>query len=204
MTFTNYILLFIVSYLFGSFPSAYLIIKFTSKKDVREQGSGNVGALNAFRTSRNAAVGILVLILDLLKGFLPAWYFTRIMPMDFIFLMALVPGVLAGHVYPVWLKFKGGRGLAVTAGALLALEPTLVLIWMGMWGIFYLLLRKHIVANMVATFLLPVIVFFTRGWLYTNDILLMILPVCMLIFFKHLERIPDLVEHKRISINNGE
>ncbi len=200
----KYILLLAVAYLFGSFPSAYLLIKLKTKKDIRSMGSGNVGALNAMRSSKSKTVALIVLVLDLLKGALPAWYFTQVQQADFLTLVSVVSGVLLGHVYPVWLRFKGGRGLAVVAGALLVIEPVLVGIWLGFWLVFYLLIGKHIVASLIATFILPLVVYFVGQPFFNHNILLMILPVCMLVFQRHLERLPDLVEEKRTAINKGE
>lgn len=202
--FLNYILLLAVAYLFGSFPSAYLLIKLKTKKDIRTLGSGNVGALNALRSGKSKIVALIVLVLDLLKGALPAWYFAHVQQADFLIQVTVVSGVLLGHVYPVWLRFKGGRGLAVVAGALLVIQPILVGIWLGFWLAFYALIGKHIVASLIATFLLPMVVYFMGEPYFSKDVLLMILPVCMLVFQRHLERLPDLVEEKRMTINNGE
>lgn len=203
MTIYEYGILLIVAYLFGSFPSAFIILKITQKKDIRSEGSGNVGAMNALRASKKKWIALVVLIFDLLKGAFPAYYFTRVVVTDEIFLLILVSGVLFGHVFPVWLKFKGGRGLAVVAGALLVIEPVLVLIWLVGWAIFFILIRKHIIASMIATALLPLVVYFTLDIYFTKDILLMILPVCLIIFQRHLERIPDLIRETEISIENG-
>lgn len=203
MTIYEYGILLIVAYLFGSFPSAYILLKITQKKDIRSEGSGNVGAMNALRTSKKKWIALVVLILDLLKGAFPAYYFTRVVVADEIFLLILVSGVLFGHVFPVWLKFKGGRGLAVVAGALLVIKPVLVLIWLVVWAIFFIIIRKHIIASMIATVLLPLTVYFTLDIYFTKDILLMILPVCLIIFQRHLERIPDLIQETKISIENG-
>jgi len=153
----RYILLLAVAYLFGSFPSAYLLIKLKTKKDIRTLGSGNVGALNALRSGKSKTIALIVLVLDLLKGALPAWYLAHVQQADFLIQVTVVSGVLLGHVYPVWLRFKGGRGLAVVAGALLVIQPVLVGIWLGFWLIFYLLIYKHIVASLIATFILPLV-----------------------------------------------
>ena len=200
----HYLWLLAVAYLFGSFPSAYLLIKLKTRKDIRTMGSGNVGALNALRSGKSKTIALLVLLLDLLKGALPAWYFANVQQAEFLVQVTVVSGVLLGHVYPVWLRFKGGRGLAVVAGALLVLHPVLVAIWVGFWLIFYLLIRKHIVASLIATFILPLAVYFVGQPYFEEKTLLLILPVCMLIFQRHLERLPDLVEEKRTAINNGE
>ncbi len=203
MNIYEYGILLIVAYLFGSFPSAFLLLKITQKKDIRSEGSGNVGAMNALRASKKKWIALIVLILDLFKGAFPAYYFTRVVVTDEIFLLILVSGVLFGHVFPVWLKFKGGRGLAVVAGALLVIKPILVLMWIVIWAIFFITIRKHIIASMIATALLPLIVYFTLDIYFSKAILLMILPVCLIIFQRHLERIPDIIQETRISIENG-
>lgn len=188
------ILLFVIAYLFGSFPSAYLMVKWVLKKDIRQMGSGNVGALNVLQSTRNFLLGITVLLIDIVKGFLPAYYVTSIQHVDLSTLLVVVSGVLFGHIHPVWLKFRGGRGLAVTAGALLAIKPILVAIWLVLWIIFYIFIRNYTIVTLIATFLLPIIVFFTTDWLFGHDVLLMILPVCMLVFFRHLEGVYRLVK----------
>lgn len=202
MNFFEYGILLLVAYLFGSFPSAYILLKITQKKDIRSEGSGNVGAMNALRASKKKWIALVVLILDLFKGAFPAYYFTRVVITDEIFLLILVSGVLFGHVFPVWLKFKGGRGLAVVAGSLLVIEPVLVLIWLVSWAVFFVLIRRHIVASMIATAILPLIVYFTLDIYFSKDILLMILPVCLIIFQRHLERIPDVIRETKASIQN--
>ena len=204
MSFIEYILLFIGAYLIGSFPSAWLLLKIKSNKDIREAGSGNVGTLNAMRVSKSKLIGALVLILDFSKGALPAWYLNILSPNDGFAVILLVNALLLGHVYPVWIKFRGGRGLAVIAGAVAVIEPALLLIWLGVWIAIYIFTKKHIVASMAATFALPLFVFFTYKFYFDSYILVMILPTAMLIFQKHLERIPDLVEEKRKKILNGE
>jgi len=188
-----YFAVFITAYLFGSFPSAYLIVKLTSKKDVRKEGSGNVGTLNALRASKSKSIAAIVLILDLLKGWLPAYFITKYFAEDFFIIMAVVIGVLLGHIFSMWLKFQGGRGLAVTAGALLVISPLSVAIWLATWILFYIFLRKHIVVSLIATFLLPVIVFFISDSVFNKEILLVVLPVCFIIFLKHIERVPDML-----------
>ncbi len=198
-----YLLIFAIAYLFGSFPSAFLLIKLTTHKDIREQGSGNVGAMNALRAGESKPVAVLVLVLDLLKGALPVWYVQIYLKPDFLLLIFVFLGLLLGHLFPVWLKFKGGRGLAVAAGAMLAVQPLLVLIWLVIWAIFFAVIHKHIVASMVATFILPIVVYFTKDNYFDNEILVITLFVCILIFQRHLARIPDLVEEKRIKIQNG-
>ncbi len=188
-----YFLVFVSAYLIGSFPTAYLALKIFDKKDIRTQGSGNVGALNALRSAKSRWVGISVLLIDLLKGMAGVYFAGYLLGYQFPEEFLVACGLVLGHNYPVWLGFKGGRGLAVSAGALLLINPLLVGIWVGLWIIYFLLVRKHIVANLVATFLLPLVVFFTHPFLFDDQILLMILPVCLIILLRHLERIPDVI-----------
>lgn len=198
-----YPVVFLGAYIFGSFPSAFLVLKLFGKKDIREHGSGNVGAMNALRTSKSKPIAIVVLLLDLLKGIIPTWFAMYQTQMDQTGLLFLLGGLVIGHLFPVWLKFKGGRGLAVAAGALLVINYYLVLIWIFVWALFFGILKKHIVASMVATLVLPVIVFFTKDYFFSDNILLLTLIVCILIFQRHLERLPDVVEEKRIKIQDG-
>lgn len=184
---------FLIAYLFGSFPTAFILLKIKYKQDIRSSGSGNVGALNAMRSSKSKAAGLIVLMIDLLKGALPVYLAMHNFPLDAMLHIIVIFGVVYGHCFPVWLKFQGGRGLATTAGALLVFQPELVAIWLVSWAFYYALIRKHIVANLIATFLLPMIVFLGRIQFFNDDILLMILPVCMIILLRHLERVPDVI-----------
>ena len=198
-----YFAIFFIAYLFGSFPSGFLLLKLFGKKDIREHGSGNVGAMNALRTSKSKPIAVIVLLLDLFKGIIPTWYGMYQMQMDQTGFLFLFGGLVLGHLFPVWLKFKGGRGLAVAAGAFLVINYYLVLIWVFVWALFFVILKKHIVASMVATLVLPVAVFFTKDYFFSGHILLLTLIVCILIFQRHLERLPDVVEEKRVNIQNG-
>ncbi len=203
MQFIYYIIIFIGGYLFGSFPSGFILLRLFGKKDIREHGSGNVGAMNAHRTSKSKPIGVVVLLLDLFKGIVPTWFALYELQMDQTGFLFLISGLVIGHLFPVWLKFKGGRGLAVAAGAMMVINFNLVLIWIFVWAIFFVILKKHVVASMVATLVLPVVVFFTKDYFFSDHILLLTLIVCILIFQRHLERLPDVVEEKRINIQNG-
>ncbi|NOX90278.1 MAG: hypothetical protein GXO77_14780 [Calditrichaeota bacterium] len=200
----HFTVVFLISYSIGSVPFAFLAVKLFYKQDLRKTGSGDVGALNAYRIRKNKPLALSIALFDLFKGMLPVWYGLTQYPQDFTVVIVAVGGVLLGDLFPVWLGFKGGRGLNVAAGALLVVEPRLVLIWLVLFFVFYLFIRQHIIANMIATFGLPVFVFFTQNIYFTDDTLLLILIVSMLIFQRHLERIPDLVEQKRFKISNGD
>ncbi|MCB0281406.1 MAG: glycerol-3-phosphate acyltransferase [Calditrichae bacterium] len=184
---------FLVAYLFGSFPTAFILLKLKYNQDIRSSGSGNVGALNAMRSSKSKFAGLIVLFIDLLKGAFPVYLALNYFPSDAMLHIIVISAVVYGHCFPVWLRFQGGRGLATTAGALIVFNPVLVAIWLIAWIFYFILIRKHIVANLIATFLLPMIVFLGRIQFFNDDILLMILPVCMIILLRHLERVPDVI-----------
>ncbi len=126
----------LLGYLIGSIPFAYIIMRRKSGIDIRKHGSGNVGALNAFEVSGEKSIGRTVLALDMLKGFLPVLIFELLG--DSSSLIVLIPALVLGHCYPVWLGFRGGRGLATAAGALLLVSPGVVVLW----GVVYLLGRR--------------------------------------------------------------
>ena len=198
----NNLLFFIIAYFLGSFPSAYLIVRITTRGDIRDSGSGNVGALNALRVTKNKWAGVAALLLDLLKGAVLAWYIVSAYGQEYPLIWYVTAGLILGHSFPVWLKFKGGRGLAVAAGAMLFFQPVIVAIWMGIWVLFYLIFRKHIIATLIATFVLPLLVFFMLDIYFAGNVLLLTLITMMMVFQRHLERIPDQVEEKRRAIED--
>jgi glycerol-3-phosphate acyltransferase PlsY len=126
----------LIGYLIGSIPFAFMITRWATGGDVRSEGSGNVGTRNAFRVSRKRWVGIVVLLADMLKGAAPviAMLFTA----DPERVLVLIPALVLGHCYPVWLRFRGGKGLATTAGALLVSFPLFPIFW----GVAYLVVKR--------------------------------------------------------------
>jgi glycerol-3-phosphate acyltransferase PlsY len=117
----------LLGYLIGSIPFAFIITKRKAGLDIRQHGSRNVGARNAFDITGQKSIGRTVLALDLLKGLLPVLVFEYLglsAP-----LIALLPALVLGHCYPVWLGFRGGRGLATAAGAMLLVSPALLFLW---------------------------------------------------------------------------
>ena len=114
----EYLIITLGSYLLGSIPFGFILIKIFLKKDIRDIGSGNIGATNALRTG-NKSIGYVTLILDITKAVLPVIYVKLNYP-DFIFIVSL--SVFLGHVFPVWLKFKGGKGVATYVGILFSIN----------------------------------------------------------------------------------
>ncbi len=196
--------LFILTYLIGSIPFAYWLIKGIYKMDLRFFGAGDLGALNAFRIKKNIGVALVIGLFDLGKGMLSIWLAHYFFAQNFTAELLATGGVLFGDVFPVWLNFRGSRGLAVSAGVLLLINPYLVAVWLILFVDFYLIVRQHIIAILIASFGLPLIVFFTLKIYFTGDTLILILLVSTLIFQRHLERVPDLVAQKNLKIKNGE
>jgi glycerol-3-phosphate acyltransferase PlsY len=145
-----------LGYLIGSVPVAYLVVRWKSRIDIRQAGSGNVGTLNSFLVTGSKLVGGLVLVLDLLKGFLAVWAAGELFAGGFEPRAASAVGAVLGHNYPVWLSFRGGRGLATAAGVCLALGWPVVPAWLALWGAAYPLLRSVNPANALATLLILV------------------------------------------------
>ena len=115
----------LIAYLLGAIPFGYLLVKLTTGADVRRAGSGNIGATNVLRTSGRAA-GIATLLLDIAKGYLAVWVAGRLTEQEPLWMSAAALAVMAGHAYPVFLKFKGGKAVASYVGAFLCLTPAAV------------------------------------------------------------------------------
>lgn len=141
----------IIGYFIGSFPTAFLILKYNNGLDIRKEGSGNVGTLNSFEVTNSKLVGLSVLIIDVVKGILSV-ILVKILISDLFFLqmLALLFAVF-GHCYSVWLKFKGGRGLATAFGGLLLLSPIIAAIWFVVWKISHKLIKDIHLANVLAS-----------------------------------------------------
>ena len=125
LSLNTFLLWCLVAYLAGSIPFGLILVKLAGKGDVRNQGSGNIGATNVMRTG-GKALGILTLVLDVTKGFLPVFLAKRLgFPAEALSWVALA--ATAGHIYSPWLKFQGGKGVATALGAILGYHPAMAL-----------------------------------------------------------------------------
>src|SRR6516162_6110402 len=116
------ILLLLGAYLLGAIPFGYLLVRMTTGADVRAAGSGNIGATNVLRTTGRVA-GVVTLLLDIAKGYVAVWLAGRWTEHDWFWMSAAALAVMAGHAYPVFLRFKGGKAVASFVGAFLCLAP---------------------------------------------------------------------------------
>ncbi len=141
------IILAFSSYIVGSIPFGLILTKLFLKKDVREIGSGNIGATNVLRTG-NKALAFLTLVFDIGKGYLVVKY-TSVYFTDLVYLMGLI--CFIAHIFPVWLKFKGGKGVAVYVGIILALSLKLALIFGVTWLIILIAFRYSSLSSILAS-----------------------------------------------------
>lgn len=171
MPVSGYILTIVVAYLLGSIPTGFLVGR-AKGIDIRTIGSGNIGATNVFRYFGKVAA-LLVLLADALKGFLAvllaprlAWFFFGTPPdalnREWLEIVAGLAAVL-GHNYTCWLRFKGGKGIATSAGVLVALVPYALLIILGVWILVLALTRFVSLASICASFTLPFATWITGG-----------------------------------------
>jgi glycerol-3-phosphate acyltransferase PlsY len=118
----NAALALLIAYLLGAVPSGYLLVRWKTGRDIRASGSGNIGATNVLRTT-SRALGVLTLLLDIAKGFCAVWIAARLTAASPLWTSAAALAVLAGHAFPVFLKFRGGKAMASYVGAFLCLTP---------------------------------------------------------------------------------
>jgi glycerol-3-phosphate acyltransferase PlsY len=172
----------------GSIPFGLLLVKLAGKGDVRAHGSGNIGATNVSRVG-GKGLGIMTLLLDILKGFLPVFLAKKMgLGLDLVSLMALA--AVLGHVFTPWLKFQGGKGVATALGVILAANAPLMAVPMGLF-LFVLWLTRHVsLGSILAAAMLPVQVL-----LYAGKDLAQVLPwtlLAVLVIWKHRENIARL------------
>ena len=190
----------LIGYLFGSFPSAYLLVKKASGVDITKEGSGNVGAYNSLEVTKSKFIGISVFLLDFIKGITAVLIPILIFPNDFIYPALALLFAVFSHCYNPWLQFKGGRGLATAAGGAIIIFPFLLVIWCVLWVIFYIMRKDIILANFIATVFSLLVVFGTTSiaikYAYPRSenisILVMVCSaILILISIKHIEPLKE-------------
>ena len=191
----TYFFLLLASYLLGSIPSGLILSKILNKGDLRKTGSGNIGATNALRVG-GRLLGALTLIFDLLKGLVViilAIFFEQ----KFIAVYGFV--CIIGHIFPIWLNFKGGKGVATVLGMILGLNPLVGLLMSIVWIVIFKFFKISSVASLVSLFvtIVTLIVIDTN---YVNSIFLTF--TLILIVYKHKDNIIRLYrgEENKISL----
>ena len=174
----------IISYLMGSIPFGFILTKIFLKKDIREIGSGNIGATNALRTG-NKLIGYSTLLLDVIKAILPVLY-VKINHPELIYIASLC--AFLGHVFPIWLKFKGGKGVATYLGILFTINILLGFIFCVSWLLIFLISKYSSLSSLIGSLTIPVYIFFNDQM--SNALFFGIMFV--LIFYTHRENIKRL------------
>ena len=174
----------IISYLMGSIPFGLILTKLFLKKDIREIGSGNIGATNVLR-SGNKIIGYTTLIFDILKAAIPV-IFVKTYYTDFLYLASLC--AFLGHVFPVWLKFKGGKGVATYVGILFVINIYFGIIFALCWFVIFGITKFSSLSSLIASISIPVYLIITSNF----DEIFFFIIMFVLIFFTHRENIKRL------------
>ena len=180
-------LIIIISYLLGSIPFGFLLTRIFLKKDIREIGSGNIGATNALRTG-NKSIGYATLILDIIKAVIPV-IFVKVYFIEYLYIASL--SVFLGHVFPVWLKFKGGKGVATYVGILCCIDIYLGVAFGVVWFTTFLIFKYSSLSSLIGSLSIPIINFF----ILKSDVIFFFIIMFVLIFYTHRENIKRLLNH---------
>ena len=179
------IIIILTSYLMGSIPFGLILTKIFLNKDIRKIGSGNIGATNVLRAG-NKIVGYLTLILDVLKAIIPIIYIKLNYP-DLIYVSSL--SVFLGHVFSIWLKFKGGKGVATYVGILFCINYFLGIIFVISWLIIFIISKFSSLGSILSSLVIPIYIFLNSD--YNNEYFFVIMFV--LILFTHRDNVKRLI-----------
>ena len=179
----EYLIIVTGAYLLGSIPFGFILTKIFLKKDIRDIGSGNIGATNALRTG-NKLLGYSTLVLDISKAILPILY-VKFNYQDYIYIASLC--AFLGHVFPVWLKFKGGKGVATYVGILFSINLFFGFIFILSWLVTFFISKYSSLSSLIASLMVPIYLIFSKDH---NSIFFIIMFV--LIFYTHRENIKRL------------
>ena len=179
----DYLIIIIISYLFGSIPFGFILTKIFLKKDIRNIGSGNIGATNALR-SGNRLIGYSTLLLDVIKAIFPVLYLKFNYP-ELVYISAL--SVFLGHVFPIWLKFNGGKCVETYVGILFSINLIYGLVFGIIWIITFFVSKYSSLSSLLGSISIPVYLFFVNG-----DQIIFFIIMFVLIFYTHRENVKRL------------
>ena len=180
-------IIIVLSYLIGSIPFGFLLTKVFLKKDIREIGSGNIGTTNVLRTG-NKLLGYGTLILDIFKAVIPVLIIKYQYP-EFLFLSSL--SIFLGHVFPIWLKFKGGKGVATYLGILFCINYILGFVFIISWFLIFLISKYSSLSSLIASLTIPIYHFF----IIDNENYYFFIILFILIFYTHRKNIKRLINN---------
>tara|TARA_B110000263_G_C15001461_1_gene370698 strand:+ start:35 stop:634 length:600 start_codon:yes stop_codon:yes gene_type:complete len=187
----NFFLLVIISYLFGSIPFAYILTSIFGYGDIRKIGSGNVGATNVLRTGKKS-LAIAVLTLDIFKGFLPITFFLHYDELNYTSSCLFFIGSISiiGHIFPVWLKFKGGKGVATYIGFVFGIDYLLGITFVFSWLVIGYIKKYSSLASIFSLITIPLCAFVFS---YDKNTIYILIYVSFLIIIKHTSNIRRLL-----------
>ena len=202
-------LIFIICYLIGSIPFGLILTKLFDNNDLRNIGSGNIGATNVLRTG-NKTLALLTLILDLSKSFIPLFIFFKLYPhpiindffnliiVDQIFLI-LVFGYffVLGHCFPIWLKFKGGKGIATSLGVILSIDFFIGFCLLTIWILVFLIFKISSLSALISSTSFPILIFFKYEKV---NLLYLSILLTIFVFFTHRANIIRLLKKEEKKI----
>ena len=202
-------LIFIICYLIGSIPFGLILTKIFDNNDLRNIGSGNIGATNVLRTG-NKTLALLTLILDLSKSFIPLFIFFKLYPhpiindffnfiiVDKIFLiLAFGYFFVLGHCFPIWLKFKGGKGIATSLGVILSIDFFIVLCLLTIWILVFLIFKISSLSALISSTSFPILIFFKYEKV---NLLYLSIILTIFVFFTHRANIIRLLKKEEKKI----
>ncbi|WP_446745722.1 glycerol-3-phosphate 1-O-acyltransferase PlsY [Silvibacterium acidisoli] len=196
MPLSTYFFVAVGAYLLGSIPFGFLLVRAVLKEDIRSKGSGNIGATNVLR-SGNKGLGALTFLLDACKGFLAVWL-TQFVPagqgvsrQNLLAIAALF--AILGHIYTVWLRFKGGKGVATAFGVFVAIAPLAALASLGVFAVVFLLSKYVSLASILAAIAFPCFAMVLRHPAYGSWLTAVIFLAAVIVIAKHHQNIGRLV-----------
>jgi acyl phosphate:glycerol-3-phosphate acyltransferase len=211
---THTFLIIVVSYLLGSIPFGYLLVRFFRGQDVRQTGSGNIGATNVARTG-SKGLAVATLLLDALKGYFAVghvFFFASHDPAnlpDFgahsVYILAALAAFCAilGHMFPVWLRFKGGKGVATAVGAFLGLAPLAVAVVLAVFAAIVAITRYVSLGSIVGAIVFPVAAWWLNPQTRSAAIVSFISASSLLIIVRHKDNIRRLVAGNENRFGGG-
>ena len=179
----DYLIIILISYLLGSIPFGLLLTKFFLNKDIRKIGSGNIGATNVLR-SGNKLIGYTTLFFDIFKAVLPVIYI-KLNHSEFIYITSLC--VFLGHVFPIWLKFNGGKGVATYLGILFSINLIYGLVFVITWIIVFILSKYSSLSSLLGSLSIPIYLFISN-----DHQMIFFIIMFVLIFYTHRENVKRL------------
>ena len=194
----NLLYFILASYFVGSIPFAYILTKIFGYGDIRKIGSGNVGATNVLRTGKKS-LAIVVLFLDVIKGFLPVTFFTYfyINKFELNEIIFFTGFAVIGHIYPIWLKFQGGKGVATYVGFILGIDYILGIIFILFWLTIALIKKYSSLASILSLLTIPIVLYFLS---YNFNVIIIFILLSIIIIIKHFSNIKRLLNKSENEI----